>query len=147
MWLHLFWQSTRGPLATVWIYQRLKSLMPNPFVTTWCLLENWHIQHHPHMLNREKFIHCSPLLHLFSLNSIHVSFYAIHTAFLHLSHHLLSPSPSLNARVLLCVIIIYAPTTDVKILDSTLSMTSDKEHLSTTLITITLLLYFEVRLK
>ena len=25
-----------------------------PFVTTRCLLESWHIQRHPHTLNREK---------------------------------------------------------------------------------------------
>ena len=25
-----------------------------PFVTTLCLLKSWHIQRHPHMLNREK---------------------------------------------------------------------------------------------
>ena len=27
---------------------------PFNFVTTWCLLENWHIQRHPHTLNRER---------------------------------------------------------------------------------------------
>ena len=38
----------------------------------------------------------------------------------------------------------HPPPPDFKILHSTLSMTSDKEHLSPTWITITLLLYFEV---
>ena len=53
-------------------------------------------------------------------------------------------------EALLCVLpvtwcnVIHAPTPDFKVLHSTLSMTSDKEHLSPTWITITLLLYFEV---
>ena len=30
MWLHLLWQNTHGPLATVWTYRRVKLLMHNP---------------------------------------------------------------------------------------------------------------------
>ena len=38
MWLHLPWQITHGPLATVWIYQRLKSCLgcSETLAHKWC---------------------------------------------------------------------------------------------------------------
>ena len=38
-----------------------------PFVTTWCLLECWHIQCHPNMLNREKGLYLESTWHFWTL--------------------------------------------------------------------------------
>ena len=85
------------------ICEKAEVVHAQPFVTTWCLLESWHIQRHPQTLNQGKgtlpreymalldyvlivfysnCIHSLPLLHLFILNSFMLHFIILKMLFI-----------------------------------------------------------------
>ena len=55
MRLHWLWRSVYGPQVMHQVNLSKAEVMDShPIVTTRCLLESWHIQHHPNTLNWEK---------------------------------------------------------------------------------------------